>query len=456
MDNGPSVSWLFVDTNFEDMTYDRQEHFAMRTTSSTAQRYLLSIYWVAATLTVNGQVGAIIPQNTVELLFTTVIMALNMTLLRWILGEVSSIVMSGDDDVVKARTDLETVTNFVSGKRFSHELREEIMSHFAAINAGSSVDQDLLFAGLSHGLRVELASFISRKLLTGIRLFIDCSEHYLEGLCVLLREVRFVPEEIVFSAGEVCKEIWFVVSGAVQLVDGEQIISVNRRNDAVGIFAILFELRHFLYTAYATRQGAVCMRLSREGLNEMLKKHPQDKEILMRNAFKQIASKTASTIRSNKSSKSKKSGASKVSGKSGKSGKSKKSQNSGSTKKTSNTRDGAAEDPVAMEEGEEAEEEKGSDAESGVQSIDIKSNGGGGGSEGGSDDGSESGNKIDIIKKQRRSNKLTIMLQAASLGDIDRVKTTLNSGEVDVNSVDTMNRTGMLGLLCICIPTLSF
>jgi len=452
MDNGPSVSWLFVDTNFQDMTYDRQEHFAMRTTSSTAQRYLLSIYWVAATLTVNGQVGAIIPQNTAELLFTTVIMALNMTLFRWILGEVSSIVMSGDDDVVKARTDLETVTNFVSGQRFSHELREEIKSHFATINAGSSVDQDLLFAGLSHGLRVELASFISRKLLSGIRLFIDCSEHYLEGLCVLLREVRFVPEEILFSAGEVCKEIWFVVSGAVQIVDGEQIISVNRRNDAVGIFAILFELRHFLYTAFATQQGAVCMRLSREGLNEMLQKYPQDKEILMRNAFKQIASKTASTIRSNKSSKSKKSGVSKVSGKSGKSGKSKKSQNSGSIKKTSNAKDGAAEVADAKEEGEEAEEDKGSNAESGVQSNDIKSNGG---NQGGSDDGSEGGTKIDMIKRQRRSEKLTIMLQAASLGDIDRVKTILKSGEVDINSVDAMNRTGMLWLLRMRIPALS-
>jgi len=442
IENGPSVSWLFVDTNFEDMTYDRQAHFAMRPTSSTAQRYLLSIYWVAATLTVNGQVGAIIPQNTAELIFTTFIMALNMTLLRWILGEVSSIVMSGDDDVVKARTDLETVTNFVSGKRFSQELRQEIKSHFAAINAGSSVDQDLLFDGLSHGLRVELASFISRKFLSGIRLFIDCSEHYLEGLCVLLREVRFVPEEIVFSAGEVCKEMWFVVSGAVQLVDDEgQLITMHRKNDAVGIFAILFDLRYFLYTATATRKGAVVMRLSREGLNEMLKKYPKDKEILTRNGFRAIGAKTAPTIRSNQSSfKSKKSGMSKVSGKSSKS---KKSQNSGSTKKPPNVSDGAADDQAAMEEEKEAEEEKGSNAESGVQSNDIKSHVRGGGSEGGSDDGHESESKIDIIKRQRRSEKLTLLLQAASVGDIDRVKTILNSGEVDINSFDMTNRTGM-------------
>jgi len=449
MDDGPSVSWLFVDTEFEDMTYDRDEHFAMRPTSSTAQRYLLSIYWVAATLTVNGQVGAMIPQNNAELLFTTVIMALNMTLLRWILGEVSSIVMAGDDDVVKARTNLETVTNFVSGKRFSHELREEIKSHFAAINTGSSVNQDLLFAGLSHGLQVELASFVSRKLVTGIQLFSGCSEHYFDSVCVLLREISFVPEEVVFSAGEVCKEIFLVVSGAVQSVDGEHFISVARRNDAVGIPALLFGLRHFMYTAYATQQGSVCMRLPRESMNELLKNSPQDKEILMRNALKAFASMSASTAaksaKSRGSSKSKKSATSKVSGNSGKSKASKSSKKTDTTKKSQNS--GAAEHPDGIEEGKEAEEEKDSDAASDVQSNDMQSCGGRGGSEGGSDDGSEGGNKMLMIKKQRRSEKLTFMLQAASLGDIDGVKTTMNSGEVDVNSVDNMNRTGILGIV---------
>ena len=149
---------------------------------------------------------------------------------------------------------------------------------------------------------------------------------------MLLREVRFVPEEIVFSVDEVCKEMWFVVSGAVQLVDDEgQLITIHRKNDAVGIFAILFDLRYFLYTATTTRQGAIVMRLSREDLNEMFKKYPKDKKILTRNGFKAIGTKTVPTTRSNQNSfKSKKSVTSKVSGKSSKS---KKSQNSSTPKK---------------------------------------------------------------------------------------------------------------------------
>ena len=207
------------------------------------------------------------------------------------MGEVSSIIMSSDDNVVKARADLEAVTNFVSGKRFSHELREKIRSHFAAINAGSSVDQDALFAGLSHGLRVDLAKFISSEFLTRIEIFVDCSEKYLDAVCVLLREVSFVPEETLFTAGDVCKEIFFVLSGTVHEVegkDGEHVVTVSRKNDAVGPLAFFFGLRQF-YTAHATRLGAVCMRLSREGLFEVLKKYPHDEETLLRNAFKTFA-----------------------------------------------------------------------------------------------------------------------------------------------------------------------
>jgi hypothetical protein len=114
--DGPSVSWLLVDTELQDETYDRSKHFGTRTTASTAQRYLFSIYWVAATITVNGAVGHFIPQNFLELIFTTVIMALNMTVYRWIIGEVSSIIMSSDNDVVKARDELERVSTFSSGK----------------------------------------------------------------------------------------------------------------------------------------------------------------------------------------------------------------------------------------------------------------------------------------------------------------------------------------------------
>jgi hypothetical protein len=58
---------------------------------------------------------------------------------------------------------------------------------------------------------VELARFISMEALSKSELFTDCSEQFLTDICVLVREVNFVPEEIVYIAGEMCKEMLIVV-----------------------------------------------------------------------------------------------------------------------------------------------------------------------------------------------------------------------------------------------------
>jgi len=83
------------------------------------------------------------------------------------------------------------------------------------------------------------------------------------------------------------------------------------------------------------------------------------------------------------------------------------------------------------------------DSTGGSQSNDLESHGRSANSDGGSDDAaSESGAKITMIKKQRSSEKLNLMLTACSRGDIHRVKAVIKCGEVDINSTDSMDRTG--------------
>lgn len=57
----------------------------------------MSLYWVTATLSANGTVGSIFPQNLVEVWYTVLLLILNLTVVRAILGEVSSLIMSAGD-----------------------------------------------------------------------------------------------------------------------------------------------------------------------------------------------------------------------------------------------------------------------------------------------------------------------------------------------------------------------
>jgi hypothetical protein len=210
---GPAISWLYADETYEgvDGAFDHSTYFVTRPDTSMLERYIGCLWLVVAPICANGLTGNVRPQNFVEIGWTIMLMILNMTAFRWICSEVASIIMNADNSIVQARQHLERVTMFITSGHFSPELKKAIHSHFNSVQDGNQLDQDTVFAGVSHSLRVELARFISMEALSKSELFGDCSEQFLTDICVLVREINFVPEEIVYNAGDVSKEMFIVV-----------------------------------------------------------------------------------------------------------------------------------------------------------------------------------------------------------------------------------------------------
>ncbi len=103
-------------------SHDRSKYFFLNSNATNGDHYLGSFYWTVATITAAGSVGSVKPQNEAEVLWTSFLMLLNMTLFRWVVGEASSIIMIADEQVVQARQQLEQVTSFLRNKRFSPAL----------------------------------------------------------------------------------------------------------------------------------------------------------------------------------------------------------------------------------------------------------------------------------------------------------------------------------------------
>lgn len=74
--------------------------------SSIEERYLVSYYWVFASLTTNGLVGDMTPKNMVEIAFTCIVMLVSLTLYAYVLGEISNLVMKQDEDLVATRSSI--------------------------------------------------------------------------------------------------------------------------------------------------------------------------------------------------------------------------------------------------------------------------------------------------------------------------------------------------------------
>ena len=465
--SGPALSWLHADESYvyTGVTFDRNGYFGMKPSSTTAERYLRSFYWVTATITANGVVGSVYPQNYTEIGWTVFLLLLNMTLYRWIMGEVSSLVMSADEAVVQAREQLERVTMFIAGKQFSPDLRSEIRSHFRSVESGATISQESIFADLSHSLRVEIARFTSWDALTKTVLFGNCSDQFLTDICVLLREVHFVPEEIIYNAGDTCKEMFVVTRGVIE--EGcnfedemtEQILFNYGKGMQVGSFEFVFGLKHNL-TARAFKQGVFCLALARDAYQETAKMHPGDVEMVFRNVMKENKeNKGAATIRSartaqsrgsrtSRSSKRSKASAS-TAGRSLKSGKSNKSAKSNKSNKSvvnkPKDRESAMKAAFNLAKSVGAKSldavSEGSASQEGSLRDDVESHGPDDDDDDCSIASNNSGRKLEMIKMRDRNEKIILLLTRVGQGDEATLKAMMNSGDVDISVSDELKRT---------------
>jgi len=422
-----AISWYYIAQDTVFAAYHATTNSvdeALEHDSSVWTKYVLSFYWVSATITSNGTVGDVLPSNILEIIFTIVLMIFNLTLFRYVTGEVSSVFMKADEEVVNARAGLEALESFLKDKRLGKDLQESIRQHYKMSQAENFVDQTVVFSKMPHSLKMEVASYVAREYLDNVRLFQGCSEKLLDTLSVMLREVQFSPEEYLYRAGEMATEMFFIISGSVEEVSeikkkglsSEKVERVLSRGKGTGDLAFFFGTRHFVGARGSKLTGAVCMRLPREEFLALLEHFPDDEERIAQ------ASMVSADIQSNHT-RSRHSGS--VAQRSSHSGS--RSRSSGSQKSKSEKGDDAS---------------KADDKSEGVsndQDSMAKSD-----SEEEKDDGSLNGNdaltqRVDILRAQRKAQRTKLILNAAARGDIVTLKQALKSESVNVS--DPLKRT---------------
>ena len=91
--------FYFIGVNINDSWMVRDTEYGSGLNEAVWDQYLLSFFFVLATLSTNGVVGDLVPATFVEVVFAGALMIINMTLFAYILGQISSLVMKADDEV---------------------------------------------------------------------------------------------------------------------------------------------------------------------------------------------------------------------------------------------------------------------------------------------------------------------------------------------------------------------
>ena len=72
-------------------------------------------------------------------------MLMNLTLVRYVIGQVSTLVMKSDEETVERRAQLESVESLLKDSRIGEELGVEIRQHFRNSQNNRGTDQTAIF-----------------------------------------------------------------------------------------------------------------------------------------------------------------------------------------------------------------------------------------------------------------------------------------------------------------------
>ena len=265
---------------------------------SVLKQYLVSYFWVTATISTNGRIGDVNPITSGELAFTCVVMVLNLTLYSYALGEVSAAVMKQDEDLVQQRQNILSVEGYIQTRGLPENLGGQIRAHFDFLAKSATMHEGQedggagdIFTQLSHSLQVEVSSYLSRDLIASCIAFRDSDDIFLDSMAVLLREVNMSSDQYLYRVNEVSRELFIISSGFVELTvenvieGGDNVISIRQRGELCGELSFFFGIRQNTNARTSSTSTASFFCLPKEDYLQLLKLYPQEEENLTRNAL---------------------------------------------------------------------------------------------------------------------------------------------------------------------------
>lgn len=262
---------------------------------TSIESYLLSLFWVTAVLVGMGA-GDLTPSTSEERWFAVALFVLNLSVLAYVLGMVSSLFMSADARLVKLREDIAAANSFIDSRDLPREIEDEIraLSNFRATSRlTSDSNGNDIFRQLSKPLQIEVASYTSRNLIKDGHCFQHVGDNFLDTLSTMLQESTMPPETVLFRCSDQAKTLYLVSSGRVDLVDEDGNGGVDDNDGAktvmpgaaVAPIPFFFNVRHTFGARTYSHGSSRLYALDRDSYKRLIKLYPDEEETISHNVL---------------------------------------------------------------------------------------------------------------------------------------------------------------------------
>ncbi|RZR88889.1 hypothetical protein BHM03_00016538 [Ensete ventricosum] len=253
------------------------------------QRYVTAIYWSITTLTTTGY-GDLHAENTREMLFDIFYMFFNLGLMAYLIGNMTNLVVQGTSRTKKFRDTIQNASEFASRNKLPKYIEEQMLSHICLRFKTEELKQQEILDDLPKAIRSSIAEHLFLPIVQNIYLFQGVSSNILFQMVTEMKAEYFPPKEDVILQNEAPKDLYVIVSGAVEMrtyADGiEKVHGSVTAGEIVGEIAVLCHMPQ-PFTVRTTEITQI-LRLKRTILFNIIQESKQDATIVMSNLLQKL------------------------------------------------------------------------------------------------------------------------------------------------------------------------
>ncbi|MCL7040459.1 hypothetical protein MKW94_028362, partial [Papaver nudicaule] len=247
-------------------------------------RYITSIYWSITTMTTVGY-GDLHAQNTGEMIFNIFYMLFNLGLTAYLIGNMTNLVVEGTRRTMEFRNSIQSASNFVCRNHLPARLKEQILAYMCLKFRAETLNQQQLMEQLPQTICKSICQYLFLPTVEKVYLFNGVSREILLLLVSRMKAEYIPPREDVIVQNESPDDVYIVVSGEVEMIDGEadreQIVGRLVTGDIFGEVGALCCRAQSL--TFRTKTLSQLLRLKTSSLIDAMQAKQEDNVVILKN-----------------------------------------------------------------------------------------------------------------------------------------------------------------------------
>ncbi|CAF0773189.1 unnamed protein product [Brachionus calyciflorus] len=236
-----SDKWVYPTLTHEDLELnltDVQNNNILFTDELDSQ-YIYCFWWSVQTLTTIAEVPA--PTNSYQEIYMSLLLMIGVVILAITIGSAADMVENANKQSLDLQQKCDYAKSFLKQNKLTGELESRIKNYLDYLWTARNVDLDIVLNVLPDNLQKAIAMNVHMETLKRVHVFQDCEPGLLEELVTKLKLQIYSPGDYVCRKGDVGHEMYFIKTGALQVVspDGTQVYATLGAGAAFGEISIL-------------------------------------------------------------------------------------------------------------------------------------------------------------------------------------------------------------------------